>query len=71
MEWVTDSGEKVRSGFWNFCFWNRVVSEMLEVAYGLSRKLSSEFCVKITKFGIFGLNLDFSEAKYGRTYGRE
>ena len=66
---VKDSGEKVRSGFRNFCFRNRVVSEMLGVAYGLSRKFHAEFCVIFTKVGISGLSLDFSEAKYGRTYG--
>ena len=68
---VTENGEKVRSIFQNFCFRNRVVFEMLGATYGLSRKLRAEFCVKITKVGISGLSLDFSEAKYGRTYGRE
>ena len=29
----------VLSGFRNFCFWNQFVSEMLGVAYGLSREL--------------------------------
>ena len=29
----------VRSGFRNFCFWNRFVSEMIGVVYGLSREL--------------------------------
>ena len=66
-----DNGEKVRSGFWNLCFRNQVVSKMFRVAYGLSRKLHSEFCVIFTKVGIFGLSLDFSEVKYGRTYDRK
>ena len=66
-----DSGEKAHSGFWNFCFRNRVVSEMLGAAYGLNRKLGAEFCVIFTKVEISGLSLDFSEAKYGRTYGRK
>ena len=67
MGWVKDSGEKVRSGFRNFCFQNRVVSEMLGAAYGMNRKLHAEFCVIFTKVGISGLSLDFSKAKYGRT----
>ena len=46
-----DSGEKVSFGFQNFCFRNRVVSKMLGVTYGLSRKLSNEFCVICTKVG--------------------
>ena len=29
----------VRSGFWNFCFWDWFVTEMLGTAYGLSREL--------------------------------
>ena len=69
--WVTENGEKVRSGFRNFYFLNRVVSEMLGAVYGLSKKLCTEFCVIFTKFGIFGLSLDFSEATYDRTYGRK
>ena len=40
-------------------------------AYGLSKKLHAEFCVIFTKVGISGLSLDFSEAKYGRNYGRK
>ena len=68
MGWVTDNGEKVRFGFRNFCFLNRVVSELLETAYGLSMKLHTEFCVIFTKVGIFGLSLDFSKAKYGREW---
>ena len=67
--WVTDSWGKVRSGFRNFCFRNRVVSEMLRVARGLSRKFRAEFYVIFTKVGISGLSLDFSVVKYGRTYG--
>ena len=63
--------KKVCSGFQNFCFRNRVVSEVLRAAYGMSRKLCVEFCVIFTKVGISGLSLDFSEAKYGRTYGRK
>ena len=39
----------VRSGFRNFCFWNRVVSEMLGAAYGLSRKLLVEILRDIYK----------------------
>ena len=39
----------VRSGFWNFCFWNRVVFEMFGAAYGLSRKLLVEFLCDIYK----------------------
>ena len=39
----------VHSGFQNFRFWNRVVSEMLGVAYGLSRKLRVEFLCDIYK----------------------
>ena len=65
MGWVIDRGEKVRFGFQNFCFRNRVVSEMLGGAYGLSRKLCVEFCVIFTKVGIYGLSLNFFEAKYG------
>ena len=65
---VTDSGEKVLSSFQNFYFRNQVVSEMIGAAYGLSRKLHAEFCVIFAKFGISRLSLDFSEAKYGRTY---
>ena len=71
MSWVIDSGEKVHSYFQNFCFRNRVISEMLKATYGLSRKLHAEFCVKITKVGISILSLDFSKAKSGRIYGRE
>ena len=59
MGWVTDGGEKVHYGFRNFCFWNWVVFEMLGAAYGLSRKLRAEFCVKITKVGISRLSLYF------------
>ena len=44
---------------------------MLEAAYGLSMKLRVEFWVIFIKVGIYGLSLDFSEAKYGRTYGWE
>ena len=44
---------------------------MLGVVYGLSRKLRVEFCVIFTNARIFGLSLDFSEAKYGLIYGRE
>ena len=44
---------------------------MLGAAYGLSRKLRAEFCVKFTKVGISGKSLDFSKAKSGRIYGRE
>ena len=69
MGWVRDSGEKVSFCFRNFCFWNRVVFEMIEAAYGLSRKLCAEFFVIFTKVGISGLSLDFSEVKYGWTYG--
>ena len=29
------------------------------------------FCVIFTNAGIFGLSLYFSEAKYGKIYGRE
>ena len=29
----------VLSSFWNFCFWNRFVTEMLGAAYGLSKVL--------------------------------
>ena len=65
-----DSGEKVRSGFRNFCFRNLIVSEMFGATYGLSRKLCTEFFVIFTKVGISGLSLDFFEAKYGRTYGQ-
>ena len=68
MGWVTNSGEKVHSGFQNFCFHNRVVSEMFRAAYGFSRKLRAEFCVKLTKFGIYRLILDFSKAKSGREW---
>ena len=32
---------------------------MLGAAYGLSKKLCAEFCVKITKVGIYVLSLDF------------
>ena len=71
MAWVTDSGEKVNSCFQNFYLRNKVVPEMLEVAYGMSRKLCAKFCAIFTKFRISGLSLDFSEAKYGRTYGRK
>ena len=71
MGWVTDILERIRSGFWKFCFQNRVVSEVLGAEYGLSRKLRAEFLVIFTKVGISGLSLDFSEAKYGRTYGLE
>ena len=39
----------VRSGFWNFYFRNRVVSEMLEATYGLSRKLLVEFLRDVYK----------------------
>ena len=60
-----------RSGFRNFCFQNRVVSEVLGAAYGLSRKLSAAFWVIFTKVGISGLSLDFSKAMYGWTYVRE
>ena len=66
MGWVMDIGEKVRSSFQNFCFRNRVVSELLEAAYDLRWKLRTEFCVIFIKVGIFGLSLDFFEAKYGR-----
>ena len=52
-------------------FRNRVVSKMLEVVYGLSRKLRAEFCVIFKKFRIYGLSLDFSEARYGWTYGQK
>ena len=44
---------------------------MLGAAYDLSKKLRAEFSVIVTKVGIFILSLDFFEAKYGRTYGRE
>ena len=44
---------------------------MLGVAYGLRRKLRAEFLVTFTKVGISGRSLDFSDAKYGWTYGRE
>ena len=71
MGWVMESGEKVLSCFQNFCFWNRVVSEMLGATYGLSKKFHTEFWVIFTKVGISGLSLDFSEAKYGQTYGRK
>ena len=49
MGWVTDSVGTARSGFQNFCFWNRVVSKMLEAAYDLSRKLLVEFLRDIYK----------------------
>ena len=39
----------VCSGFQNFYFQNRVVSEMLEAAYGLNRKLLVEFLCDIYK----------------------
>ena len=39
----------VCSGFQNFCFRNRVVSEMLGAAYSLSRKLFVEFLHDIYK----------------------
>ena len=42
---------------------------MIRATYDLSRKLLVEFWVIFTKVGIYGLSLDFSEAKYGRTYG--
>ena len=44
---------------------------MIRATYDLSRKLRVEFWVIFTKVGIYGLSLDFSEAKYGRTYGWE
>ena len=37
----------VRSDFWNLCFRNRVVSEMLRATYGMSRKLGVEFLCDI------------------------
>ena len=36
---------------------------MFRAAYGLRKKLGAEFCVKITKVGIFGLSLDFFQGQ--------
>ena len=39
----------VRSGFWNFCFWNWFVIEMLGTTYGLSRELCFDVLCGIYK----------------------
>ena len=58
-----------RFGFRNFCFFKRVVSEMIGAIYGLSRKLGVEFLCDIYKIWNFWTKSRFSKAKYGRIYG--
>ena len=49
----------VRSGFWNFCFRNWFVTEMLGTAYGLRRELRVGFFVWcLQKTGLSGLSPD-------------
>ena len=64
-----DSYGAVPYGFRNFCFRNRVVSEMFRATYGLSRKLLVEFLCDIYKIWNFWTKYRFSEAKYGWIYG--
>ena len=50
----------VCSGFQNFCFRNRFVTEMLGTAYGLSKELRVGcFFVVFTKTGLSGLSIDY------------
>ena len=50
----------VRFGFRNFCFWNRFVSKMIGVAYGLSREIVCwMFCVVFTKTGLSGQSPEY------------
>ena len=61
----------VYSGIRNFCFRNRVVSEMLGAMYGLSKKLRVEFLCDIYKRWNFWTEFGFFEAKSSQIYGRE
>ena len=66
----------VRSGFRNFCFWNRFVTEMLGTACGLNRESFVGCFVwylqkKKKKTRLSQLSHIISYAKHGRIYGRE